>query len=659
MEGSLFLFQGHADEKFTGINVCRHAPSIRFSIGYSIREKWRISPFLELTMEYGGFNIQIFYTVRPGDTLSRITRRWELPVESLVAANNLVPPYTIYVGQQLSVPPGVDVIRVAPGDTVFRIAQRFGVPQSVIIEANGLLPPYVIQVGQLLKVPPGTRYYVVQPGDTLFQIARRFNVTTSGVSNPELIRVVNQLPSTTIFPGNQLLIPYAPPGYQGVIAYTASVGGVHDIWIYNPSDGGNGRLTTGLGESFSIPFWSPDSQKIAFVGKDELLYVIQISTGTITRIDQFSEGLGVHLSWSPDSQQLVYAKQDEITLYNVNTYQAKKINQPGATDVQWFPNGKELLFQATDSSGFSQLYRIQADGTNKRQITQNTAGRYNDVRLSPDGTHVLYTTPGASISIIYTLELSTGYIVEVSGGPLAKNYFPAWSPDTNTIAYSATAFEDVGYYSLIRTTGRRGDNDQTRAISNCFATPVTWSQDGRKVAYLSGCDNGTASEMWVLDLSHPVPIRLVAGVLITSLKWSPAPIAPMNKTFTNSVYQVQFRYPSHWERVTDERYEGSGGFFQISAISGDEPISEICYNEAFHELSPYGSEPRVVEGQIQQQEACFIFPSEDQPAEMNGQAALIVRYPQPIQIEGTTYNFLILWVDQEHLNEISSTLVFL
>jgi TolB protein len=67
----------------------------------------------------GGIIMQFFYTVRTGDTVSQIAKRWELPVESLIAANNLVSPYTIFVGQQLSVPPGVDVVRIKPGDTVY------------------------------------------------------------------------------------------------------------------------------------------------------------------------------------------------------------------------------------------------------------------------------------------------------------------------------------------------------------------------------------------------------------------------------------------------------------------------------------------------------------------------------------------------------------
>lgn len=604
--------------------------------------------------------MQFFYTVRPQDTLNRIAGRWQLPVESLIASNNLKVPYTIYIGQQLSIPPGVNVVRVKPGDTVFKIAQFFGVPQSVIIEANQLHSPYTIQAGQRLNVPPGLPYYVVQPGDTLFQIGKRFNVATGSQIRPELIKQANQLPSNALLPGMRLAIPYAPSGDQGFIAYISNAGGAYDLWLYNPRTGKTVQITTGLGESFSTPFWSPDSQKIAFAGKDNILYVIQLTERTISRIDQFSEGLGSYLNWSPNSQILTYTKQNEIILYNLLTHQTQKLKQPGATDVQWFANGKELLFQAPDASGTSQLYRIQRDGTRKRQITQNTGGPLHHVRLSPDESYVLYTSPGASISLIYTLEMSTGKVVEVLGGPLAKNYFPAWSPDSSTIAYSATAFEGAGYFSLIRTTSSQGENDRTKAISNCFATPLTWSPDGRKIAYLSGCaDQSTANEMWLVDDLHSIPVQLIKGALISSLQWSPSLSLTFGKTYTSNIYNVQFQYPSHWKRVSGERYEGPDGFFQLSAISSDKTIDEVCHDEAFHQLRPYGSDPLINKANIQQQEACFIFPSVDQPSEMNGQAALIIRYPKPLQGEEITYKYFILWAERHQLHQLSSCLIFL
>jgi TolB protein len=603
--------------------------------------------------------VQNFYTVRAGDTLILIARRWGIPVESLVAANRLVPPYTIYVGQQLSIPPGVNVIRVREGDTVYKISQEFGVPSSVIIQANQLVPPYVIQVGQLLTVPPGVPYYMVQPGDSLFQIARGFNVVTGNAVNVGLLKEVNKLTSDLITVGMRLVIPYAPPGVSGLVAYVSNVSGHYDIWLYNPMNGTNVQVTTGLAESFSYPFWSPDSSNIAFIGTNNILYVVSPADNRVMRIDQFTESLGVFLDWSPDSQSLVYTKPEGIILYNVVTHQALRLNQPNATDAQWFPNGQELLFQALDEQGISQLFRIRSNGTQRIQITQNKGGPYNFVRLSPDGRFILYTSPGASISIIYTIELSTGRVSEVRGGPLAKNYFPAWSPDSTTIAFSATAYEDRGYFSQIRTSTREGGNDVTRAISNCFASPVTWSTDGRSLAYLSDCKpDGTASEIWFLTLSHPVPIKLVDGGAITSLQWSPKPIQLSKKTLRSERFQVQLQYPANWQQVEEERFEGTDGFFQFSAIASNEEIGIVCHNEAFHQLLPYGSQPRIIQTQIEQQPACYIYPSADQPPEMKRQAALIIRYPTPITINGTTYHYFILWADQPHINEIGQTVTF-
>ncbi|WP_342431553.1 peptidase M56 [Neobacillus sp. FSL H8-0543] len=134
---------------------------------------------------------------------------------------------------------------------------------------------------------------------------------------------------------------------------------------------------------------------------------------------------------------------------------------------------------------------------------------------------------------------------------------------------------------------------------------------------------------------------------------------PIRKTYTNTAFNIQFQYPGHWQKVKDERYEGHDGFFQISAIFSEESMNEVCQNEAFHQLIPYGTGPQIIHTHIQAQEACYIYPSADQPPEMKGQSALIVRYPQSIQIDGTTYNYFILWADKNHIDEISSTIRFL
>lgn len=308
-------------------------------------------------------------------------------------------------------------------------------------------------------------------------------------------------------------------GYLGYIAYNAAAEDGFDIFILETRTNTITRLTNGLGDRLSKPFWSFDSKKLAFVGRGGIVYIVDIFSKSIAKIDQVE--MGTYISWAHDNQRIAYTKGNRIVIYNTKTHSSSSINQTSPSYAQWFPDGTVLLFEGPDNLGISQLFSINIDGTEKRQITNNTGGRHNEVRLSNDGLFVLYTTPGVSVSLIRILEILTGRIFEVAGGPLGKNYNPEWSPNSDRIAYSATIFENSTYFSQIRTVGRQGQNDKIWAISSCFVTPVSWAPDNIKIAYLSECmEDGIANEIWVVDITHPVPIRLLNGVKIVNLAWS-------------------------------------------------------------------------------------------------------------------------------------------
>ena len=101
----------------------------------------------------------IRYTVQPGDTLTRIAARFGTTVEALAAANGLVNPHLIYVGQVLMIPTVAPSPRpgrihvVQPGETLFRIAVRYGTTVDRLMARNGLSNPQRIFVGQVLRIP--------------------------------------------------------------------------------------------------------------------------------------------------------------------------------------------------------------------------------------------------------------------------------------------------------------------------------------------------------------------------------------------------------------------------------------------------------------------------------------------------------------------------
>lgn len=465
--------------------------------------------------------MQVFYTVRSGDTVSSIARRFYIPITSLINSNNLAFPYTIYIGQQLSMPPSVTTYVVKPGDSIYSISQRYGIPISVILEANVIAPPYTLVPGQVLIIPQGVPVYIVRPGDTLYKIALKYNVTLNGQARPDLIIRANPGLTASIRPGMAIAVPYPPPGGTGILAVILNDGINSYLGLYEPNTGQLRTIPVDDASETSRIFWSPNQTRIAHIGSTGIISIIDISTMRSSKIDQIP--IPGYIDWAPDSRRVVYSNGNLIRIYDVLNNTSRIINRPEASYAQWFPNGNELLYEAKDQSNISQLYRNNLDGSNEIQITNNTEGLLSNVRLSPDGKFVLYTTPGVSISEIYTVELATGNIYKIPGGPEAKNYYPTWSPDSNKIAYSSTQFINGKYYSLIRLTGAKGENDSTLAISSCYSTPVTWSPDSRKISYLSGCrDEYRPVEVWSIDITRLVPINLLSGFSFYNLDWSPA-----------------------------------------------------------------------------------------------------------------------------------------
>jgi LysM repeat protein len=90
---------------------------------------------------------------------------------------------------------------IRKGDSLSRIAARLGMNMSELAEMNDISNPNVIRVGQIIRVIASAQTYTVKKGDSLSQIAQIFETTTGK------IRHLNNLKGNRIFIGQELLVP--------------------------------------------------------------------------------------------------------------------------------------------------------------------------------------------------------------------------------------------------------------------------------------------------------------------------------------------------------------------------------------------------------------------------------------------------------------------
>ena len=174
----------------------------RIYVGQVLRLRANTTPSTPSTpMSNGNTNMSGTYTVKSGDSLSKIANKFGTSYQTIARLNNISNPNRIYVGQVLRVSgtngsvnnnsrPSVSnnstagSYTVKSGDTLSRIAAKFGTSYEALAQRNRIANPNNIYVGQVLTIsghatagnhyvqpaaPRGT--YIVKSGDTLSGIA--------------------------------------------------------------------------------------------------------------------------------------------------------------------------------------------------------------------------------------------------------------------------------------------------------------------------------------------------------------------------------------------------------------------------------------------------------------------------------------------------------
>lgn len=144
------------------------------------------------------------HTVKKGESLAIIAKKYGVTVDEIVKKNNIKNPNKVAVGTRLTIPPKTTKYRVQKGDNLTKIATKYNTTVDAIRKANGLKSNSTIKVGEILIIPRGTSVATTQPKTT----TTKPSTTTQPKTQP---KSTTTQPKKTPAPAVNEKVPYFWP----------------------------------------------------------------------------------------------------------------------------------------------------------------------------------------------------------------------------------------------------------------------------------------------------------------------------------------------------------------------------------------------------------------------------------------------------------------
>lgn len=208
-----------------------------------------------------------------------------------------------------------------------------------------------------------------------------------------------------------------------------------------------GTRYTSYSEGIAMAAWSPDGQSIGFHAdyNGEWDLVIVDLNGEVKHELTYGSGDDVLMSWSPDGKRIAFSSERDGTMeiyvmeiarpvptrltgsdeVYIDPYQSSY--NTGSWHAEWSPDGQQIVY-ASSLNGLDDIYIMNADGTNIRQLTDSLAEDHNPIWTS-DGRRVVFASDRAEssgINQIYMMDTTGANLRQLTSG--APSDAPAWRP---------------------------------------------------------------------------------------------------------------------------------------------------------------------------------------------------------------------------------------
>jgi Tol biopolymer transport system component/DNA-binding winged helix-turn-helix (wHTH) protein len=255
--------------------------------------------------------------------------------------------------------------------------------------------------------------------------------------------------------------------------------------------------------------WLPDGENLLVIGGDQSsngqIYKYTISTGEWRRITNDLNNY-VQLAIPADGKTIITTQEENpgnlwILPASGDKSQAKQITfgrnlMTDASGVSWTPDGK--IVYATNAGGKWEIWKINADGSNQKQLTQNCSGNDSCGKpvVSLDGTYIVFHATRDGATNIWRIDADGANPTQLTfNGGLS----PALSPEGRLVIYSRWTTHALALWQV---SIDGGESRQFSPIST--AANAGFSPDGKQIAF-SYYDETTKQQTCVAPIGAESP----------------------------------------------------------------------------------------------------------------------------------------------------------
>ncbi len=177
--------------------------------------------------------------------------------------------------------------------------------------------------------------------------------------------------------------------------------------------------------------------------------------------------------------------ESQIYTMNADGSDQQQLTKVGLSNIDpnWSPDGRKILF-VSDKSGDNEIYVMNADGSNPQQLTKNDFDDWEPV-WSPDGSKILYISKQDGASGIYVMNADGSDPQRLGMFYKEGIWGPVWSPDGSQILF-VSKIDGNSEILMMNADG----SDQQQLTKNDFTDwNPDWSPDGRRILFTKSENN--------------------------------------------------------------------------------------------------------------------------------------------------------------------------